>query len=139
MVLFLTFSHILFVIAWMVGVFYLPRMIVHYKLALNAKQDIKRLTIMAAKLVKFSIIMGVLATLTGLMLAYYAYQFKAGWIHAKILTVFIIWGYFSFVAYFASNLAAKKVWGSALFWRIYNELALLLLLIVLYLVVYKPF
>lgn len=139
MALTLKFIHVLFVISWMVGVFYLPRMIVHYKLALTQNEDTKRLAIMARKLANFSLIVGIIATITGLISAYYTYNFRPGWIHAKIMVVIILWVYFAVTMYFARGMGKNRVTGSVLFWRIYNELALVILIFILYLAVFKPF
>ena len=59
-------AHLLFVMAWLAGLFYLPRLFVHYVEGKSAGEDIRRLVIMATKLVSFSFIMGSLACLFGL-------------------------------------------------------------------------
>ena len=46
--------HILFVMAWMAGLFYLPRILVHYVEGKQAKEDVQRLIIMGQKLFRFS-------------------------------------------------------------------------------------
>ena len=57
--------HVLFVIAWMAGVFYLPRILVHAVEGKAAGEDTRRLVIMAEKLVRFSTVMMVLALIPG--------------------------------------------------------------------------
>ena len=42
--------HLLFVIAWMAGIFYLPRILVHYVEGRNAGEDVRRLKVMGRKL-----------------------------------------------------------------------------------------
>ena len=58
--------HILFVMAWVAGLFYLPRILVHFVEAEAAGEDNRRLVIMAEKLFGFSIMMAIIAMATGL-------------------------------------------------------------------------
>ncbi|MDH5737132.1 MAG: CopD family protein, partial [Gammaproteobacteria bacterium] len=53
--------HLLFVTAWMAGLFYLPRIYVHYVEGQQAGEDVRRLVTMADKLFRFSSIMAGLA------------------------------------------------------------------------------
>ena len=53
--------HILFVMAWMAGLFYLPRIIVHFVEGKAAAEDVQRLIVMASKLFRFSSLMALLA------------------------------------------------------------------------------
>ena len=78
--------HILFVMAWMAGVFYLPRILVHYVEGKAAAEDTRRLVTMAEKLLKFSTIMAALAITLGLLLWLY-YGVTGGWMHAKLFLV----------------------------------------------------
>ena len=61
-------AHILFVMAWMAGVFYLPRILVHYVEGKIAGDDITRLVTMAEKLFRFSALMGLIAMILGVWL-----------------------------------------------------------------------
>ncbi|MBL0690888.1 MAG: CopD family protein [SAR324 cluster bacterium] len=130
--------HILFVISWMAGVLYLPRIIVNYKSALSLGEPVDRLSGMAKKLFKFSILTGLIALISGLFLGYYPYRFQGGWLQSKILLVFFLWIHFGFCGYWVIKMPKGALMGSELFWRIYNEVALILLIIILYLVVVKP-
>ena len=58
--------HILFVMSWMAGIFYLPRIFVHFVEGKQAGQQVDRLAIMARKLYGFMTIMMVVAVATGL-------------------------------------------------------------------------
>ena len=59
-------AHVLFVIAWMAGLFYLPRIFVHHQEGLNAGEDVRRLVTMAKKLFGFSSVMMVPVSYTHL-------------------------------------------------------------------------
>ena len=78
--------HLLFVMAWMAGVFYLPRILVHYVEGKAASEDTRRLVTMAEKLLKFSTMMAALAITLGMILWLY-YGITGGWMHAKLILV----------------------------------------------------
>jgi len=77
--LWLKVIHILFVMSWMAGIFYLPRIFVHYVEGKEAKQDVSRLVIMARKLYGFMSIMMLVALASGIWL-WVAYGFAGVWL-----------------------------------------------------------
>ena len=85
--------HIFFVICWMAGVFYLPRIFVNLAMETNAATT-ERLTLMARKLYRFSMWLSVFAVVFGAILVYMQYGAKMpGWMHAKLLLVVLVVGY----------------------------------------------
>ena len=58
--------HIMMVIAWMAGLFYLPRILVHYAEGLRLGEDVRRLELMATKLFRFMTLVAVQAVAAGL-------------------------------------------------------------------------
>lgn len=129
--------HLLFMIAWMVGIFYLPRIFVHYAEGITAQEDVRRLKKMMHKLFKFAFIMGSLTIVTGLTL-WLAYGVTGGWVHAKLLLVVFLIAYQFYFLRMIHNIEQGKI-ASSLFYRIFNELPLLLLMPILILAVLKPF
>ena len=129
--------HLLFVIAWMAGVFYLPRILVHAVEGMTAQEDTRRLVIMASKLLRFSTLMMVLAVVPGMILWLY-YGTTGTWLHLKLLFVIGLalyqWQSFHYVKQLQNN----RVIRTSLFFRLYNEAALVLLVPILILVVFKP-
>jgi putative membrane protein len=130
--------HILFVMAWMAGVFYLPRILVHYVEGLAAGEDTRRLVTMAEKLFRFSMIMAALALVLGLVLWLY-YGITGAWMHAKLGLVFLLLGYQHVTLRYIRIMKAAEPLPSSLFFRFYNEAALVLVVPILILVVVKPF
>jgi protoporphyrinogen IX oxidase len=138
--------HIVFVASWFAGLFYLPRIFVN--LAMVSPGSIaerERLMTMARKLYRFTTILAVPALVFGLLLWLY-YGIGKGpagsgnaWMHAKLLVVFLVLGYHhscgSLLKKFEKNLPPRShVW-----YRWYNEVPVILLLIAVILVVVKPF
>ena len=130
--------HILFVMAWMAGVFYLPRILVHYVEGKAADEDTRRLVTMGEKLLKFSTMMAVLAIILGLLLWLY-YGVNGGWMHAKLLLVGLLVAYQLQTFRYLSQMKRDEVLNTSLFFRLYNEGALILVLPILILVELKPF
>ena len=78
--------HILFVMSWMAGIFYLPRIFVHFVEGQAAGEQVDRLAIMARKLYGFMTVMMVLALVSGVVL-WLVYGFAGGWLHVKLVFV----------------------------------------------------
>ena len=140
MMLWVKVLHILFVIAWMAGVFYLPRILVHLVEGREANEDTRRLVIMAGRLLRFSLVMACLAILPGLWLWLY-YGMVGGWLYAKLALVVLLIAYQAHSWHYFKALQGQ---GNAplpgsLFFRLYNESALLLVIPILILAVVKPF
>ena len=131
-------THILFVMAWMAGVFYLPRILVHFVEADNAGEDTRRLIIMAEKLFRFSTVMAAIALGTGLML-WLHYGITGNWLKTKLLLVALLVSYQLQTYSYITDMKLSQLDGTSLFFRIFNEGALLLVIPILILVVVKPF
>ena len=131
-------THILFVMAWMAGLFYLPRIFVHFVEADTAGEDTRRLAIMAEKLFRFSTVMAAIALGTGLILWLY-YGISGNWLNAKLLLVALLVGYQLQTYSYITDMKLSQLDGTSLFFRIFNEGALLMVIPILILVVVKPF
>ena len=130
--------HLLFVMAWMAGVFYLPRILVHYVEAMKAGEDARRLVIMAEKLFRFSMVMATLAVIPGLVL-WLHYGITGRWLHAKLLFVLILFAYQGQTWRYIGVMRSGGQLQTSLFFRLFNEAALILVVPILILVVVKPF
>ena len=130
--------HLLFVIAWMAGVFYLPRILVHYLEGTAAQEDTRRLVIMAERLLLFSAVMAVLAWVTGLGL-WLGYGIMGSWLYAKLGFVLLLIAYQLQTLAYITRMKAGNLQHKPLFFRLFNEVALLLLIPILILAVMKPF
>lgn len=129
--------HILFVMAWMAGLFYLPRIFVHYVEGRLHSEDVSRLVTMAEKLFAFMTVMAVLALGTGFWLL--VYGFGGGWLHAKLTLVALLLVYHAACLVILRRLQGLKLIRRTLGFRLFNEAALVLVLPIIFLVVMKPF
>lgn len=132
--------HIFFVISWFAGIFYLPRLFVHHAMSEdNATKQ--RLSIMEQKLYGFITPLAFISLFLGLWMAYlhWSYLASAAWFHAKITLVILLFIYHFYCGKLVKVFAADKNTRSHKFYRIYNELPVLLLLAIIILAVVKPF
>ena len=130
--------HILFVMSWMAGIFYLPRIFVHFVEGQAAGQQVDRLAIMAKKLYGFMTIMMMIAIGTGLWL-WLGYGFAGGWLHVKIFFVVLMLGYHFWCKARVKEMQEGQLDHGGVFYRLMNELPLILTIVILIMVVVKPF
>ncbi|MGB0664591.1 MAG: CopD family protein [Pontibacterium sp.] len=130
--------HILAMTSWMAGIFYLPRIFVHFVEGQAAGEDVRRLEVMARKLYGFMTIMAVFTIALGLWL-WLGYGFVGGWLHAKLLFVGLLVGYHVWCRQYLQTLIAGRLEKSGRYFRLFNELPLLIFIPILVFVVVKPF
>ncbi|MFT7246023.1 MAG: putative membrane protein [Candidatus Azotimanducaceae bacterium] len=129
--------HILFVMAWMAGLFYLPRILVHYVEGKANSEDTRRLVIMGHKLFRFSSLMALLAMGLGFWL-WLGYGFSGTWLWIKLAFVCLLLMYHYQSMRYVRRMQQDQVIQSSLFFRIYNETALVIVIPILIMVVIKP-
>ncbi|MEM5278644.1 CopD family protein [Cupriavidus taiwanensis] len=133
--------HIVFVVSWFAGLFYLPRIFVNLAMETDAAST-QRLLLMARKLFRFMTMLAVPALVFGLWL-YLGYGIGRGagqgWMHAKLALVLVLIGYHHGCGVLLRKFEAGRNARSHKFYRWFNELPVLVLLAVVILVVVKPF
>jgi len=140
--------HLLFVIAWMAAVFYLPRLLVNVAEAGQDAAVRQRLELMGKRLYRFGHMMFGLAFLFGLTL-WQGWRLFPGslsnvvgdkhWIDAKLTLVAVLLAYFIWTGRLLKRSARGGALPSSKTLRLFNELPVLLLLAVIYLVLAQPF
>lgn len=130
--------HIVAMTSWMAGIFYLPRIFVHYAEGRSSGEDVRRLVIMANKLFVFMTIMAVLTLILGCWL-WLGYGFSGGWLHAKLTLVLLLIAFHVWCRSFVQQMRQDRLRQSGRFFRMINELPLLIFVPILILVVVKPF
>jgi len=132
--------HIMAVVAWFAGLFYLPRLFVYHANAKPGSELSETFKVMEHRLLT-AIMTPAMAIvwLTGLMLAYWEGAFSDGWLHAKLALVFLLSGYQGALSRWTRDFAADRNTRSAKFYRIANEVPTVFLIAIVLLVVLKPF
>ncbi|WP_197745218.1 protoporphyrinogen oxidase HemJ [Candidatus Nitrosacidococcus tergens] len=132
--------HIIFVVAWFAGLFYLPRLFV-YHAQCEDELGQKRFKVMERKLYRGIMTpSGVLAIGFGLWLVYLTPAWlTAGWIHAKFALVLVLIGYHWYCGKLLIAFRENRNRYSDIFYRWFNEFPVFILVGIVILVVVKPF
>jgi len=132
--------HIVAVIAWMAGMLYLPRLFVYHCDAAPGSAQSETFKVMERRLLRAIINPAMIATWGfGLWLAWDAGFFSDAWLHAKLALVVILSGVHGFFARRVQDFARDRNTHSQRFFRIINEVPTLLMILIVILVVVKPF
>ncbi|MGE6531026.1 protoporphyrinogen oxidase HemJ [Pseudomonas sp. NPDC077382] len=132
--------HIVAIVCWFAGLFYLPRLFVYHAMSEDAiSRD--RFQVMERKLYRGIMIPSMIATLAfGIgMIALNPALFSGGWLHAKLALVVLLIGYHHMCGAQLKRFARNENTRSHVFYRWFNEFPVLLLLAIVILVVVKPF
>ena len=130
--------HLVFVMAWMGGVFYLPRILVNIAEVGDEPAVRARLLLMGRRLYRFGHVMFGLAFVFGLAL-WLHFGISGGWLHAKLLLVALMLAHYIVGGRWLKGVDAGKALPSSKALRWFNELPVLLLVAIVWLVLAKPF
>jgi len=131
-------GHVLFVIAWMAAVFYLPRILVNLAEAGDEPAVRARLTLMGRRLYRFGHVMFGFAVAFGLVL-WFGFHVTGAWLHAKLAFVALLLAHYIVAGRWLTGVEKGRALPSSKALRWFNELPVLLVLVVVYLVLAKPF
>lgn len=137
--------HIIAVIAWMAGMLYLPRLFVYHCAAVKGSVQSETFKVMERRLLRGIINPAMFAVwVLGLTLAWMGPDsrygwFAAGWLQAKIAFVLVLSGLHGLFARWVKAFAADSNRHSHKFYRIINEVPTFIMIVIVLLVVLKPF
>lgn len=135
--------HIIAVVTWFAGLFYLPRLLVHHaeesEPVARARLKImeRKLSVMLHIAGGLTVLLGV-ATLIAAMMIMPGY-FMQGWLHAKLLLVAVLIAYHFYIVHLVKKFATDNITLSPKALRFINEFPGILLIAIIILVVVKPF
>jgi len=135
--------HIIFVVTWFAGLFYLPRLFV-YHVDVRDQSAHARFVVMERRLLAITHLGAALAIAFGsALLVWWALHapdyLRQGWLHAKLTLVSLLIVYHASMAHFARCFREQRNRRSVRWFRVYNEVPALILIGVVLLVVVKPF
>lgn len=133
--------HIIAMVCWFAGIFYLPRLFVYHAMS-DDKTSLDRFIIMERKLYRGIMNPAMMATwLLGLSMVVMNWQIykTQGWLHAKITLVILLTIYHIMCGKFRIKLMENHQFKSHVYWRWFNEVPVFILIAVVILVVVKPF
>jgi putative membrane protein len=132
--------HVMAIIAWMAGMLYLPRLFVYHCQATPGSPQSETFKIMERRLLR--VIMNpamIIAWALGLWMAWDGFSFSGGWLHVKLAAVVALSVVHGIVAKGARLFAEDRNDKSERYWRIMNEVPALLMIVIVVMVVVKPF
>ena len=135
--------HIVFVVTWFAGLFYLPRLLVHHAEATEPAVQ-ERLKIMERRLLVMTRIGSTLTVVFGIatLIAFAHYgtgYLRQGWLIAKLVLVGGLFWYQAILARLVRDFANDSNTRSGKWLRVFNEVPMLFLIAIVVLVVVKPF
>ena len=134
--------HIIAVIAWMAGLLYLPRLFVYHAMSKTGSEQSETFKVMERRLLRYITTPAMLAAwIFGLILAFSPLidWSKDGWFQAKLLLVVVLSGFNGLLAKWTKDFAADRNTRSPRFYRIVNEVPTVLMILIVILVVVRPF
>ncbi len=135
--------HVIFVTAWMAGLFYLPRLYVYHADSEPGSVQSETFKVMERRLLR--IIMNPALIITWVLGLYLIFGFNIvslsqdGWLHVKLALVVAMTAYHGFLARWRKDFEADRNERSARFYRIVNEIPTILFILIVILVIVKPF
>ncbi len=130
--------HIIFVVSWFAGLFYLPRLFVNHAMVTDDATR-QRLALMERKLYRFMTPLGALAIAFGLWLWWGGFVASGGWLHVKTVLAVFLAVYHWYCGRLMRNLASGEDRHTHVWFRFFNEIPVLVLIAAVFLAVLKPF
>ncbi len=132
--------HIMAMVSWFAGLFYLPRLFVYHAMTEDAAGQ-ERFCIMERKLYRGIMTPAMLATVIAglsLLLPQWSIYKTMIWVHIKLTLVLLLLGYHIYCGQLLKNFATGNNRHSHVFYRWFNEIPVLFLIGIVFLVVVKP-
>lgn len=132
--------HIIAVISWMAGMLYLPRLYVYHATAVVGSELSETFKVMERRLLRFIINPAMIVSWgAGLFMAYSQDQLMDPWFHAKLVCVVLLSALHGELARYRKEFDRDERKRSAKFFRIINEVPTVLMILIVLLVILKPF
>ena len=130
--------HIVFMVTWFAGLFYLPRLFVYHAMSQDAA-SLERFKLMERKLFYGIMTPGALLTLGSGGWLWLGYGYAGGWLNAKLALVAVLVGYHLYCGKLLVDFRRGRNRHGHVFYRWLNEFPVLILVAIVILVVVKPF
>ena len=130
--------HIVFVVTWFAGLFYLPRLFVYHAQAEDPVSR-ERFKLMERKLYRGIMVPAMVLTLVSGVALWLGFGFRGGWLQAKLALVALLIAYHVMLRRYLADFARDANRHTHVFYRWLNEAPTVLLVAIVILVVVKPF
>jgi len=130
--------HIVFMVTWFAGLFYLPRLFVYHALT-EDRMGAERFKVMERKLFYGIMTPGAVITVALGLWLWLGYGIGGGWMHAKTALVVVLIGYHLWCGFLVADFRHDRNRHGHVFYRWFNEFPVVILIAIVLLVVLKPF
>jgi putative membrane protein len=130
--------HIIFMVTWFAGLFYLPRLFVYHAMS-DDQPSIDRFKIMERKLFYGIMTPGAIITVVLGFWLWFGYGFSGGWLHAKVALVLILVAYHVWCGKLMIDFKHDRNTKTHVWYRWFNEVPVAFLIAIIILVELKPF
>jgi len=130
--------HVIFMVTWFAGLFYLPRLFVYHAQSSDAV-SVERFKVMERKLFFGIMTPGAVLTIIFGAWLWLGWGFSGGWLHAKLALVAVLVAYHLWCAKLLADFRHDRNTRSHVWFRWFNEFPVLVLIAIVILVVVKPF
>lgn len=130
--------HLIFMVTWFAGLFYLPRLFVYHSMS-NDDASIARFKIMERKLYFGIMTPGAVLTIVFGLWLWLGYGISGDWLYAKLMLVGLLVAYHMYCGKLLADFKHDRNRYTHVYYRWFNEVPVLLLIAVILLVVVKPF
>jgi putative membrane protein len=133
-------AHVIAVISWMAGMLYLPRLFVYHSAAAPGSEQSETFKVMERRLLRAIVNPAMVATwVLGIWLARDGGWWSSGWFQAKVALVLLLSGLHGYFAACVRAFAEDRNTRSQRLYRILNEAPAVLMVLIVILVIVKPF
>lgn len=129
--------HIIFMVTWFAGLFYLPRLFVYHAMS-DDRPGIERFKVMERKLFYGIMTPGAILTIVFGVWLWLSYGFSGGWLHAKLALVAVLVVYHLYCGKLLADFKHDRNQHGHVYYRWFNEIPVVILVAVVILVVVKP-
>ncbi len=132
--------HVISIIAWMAGLLYLPRLFVYHSAQTSGSDISELLKVMERRLLKFIMNPAMIASwLFGFIIAAKSHAFSEPWFHVKLLMVVALTIFHIMLGIWRKQFETDQNKKSERFYRLVNEVPTVLMIIIVIMVIVKPF
>ncbi|MBF2717770.1 protoporphyrinogen oxidase HemJ [Agrobacterium vitis] len=132
--------HVIAIISWMAGLLYMPRLLIYHFDAPKGSLQAETFAVMERRLM--NVIMRpamALSWILGLYLAWSVFGLQGGWLHAKLAAVVCLTLANEYLGMATKSFAKGNYLKTPRFWRAFNEIPTVLMIVIVILVIVKPF
>ena len=132
--------HVIAVISWMAGLLYMPRLFIYHLEQAVGSPSSETFKVMERRLMNIIMTPAMILTWTfGLWMAVEVYGFQGGWLHMKLMAVAALTVFHLYMGRAVRRFGRDERLGTTRAWRLMNEVPTLLMIVIVILVIVKPF